>query len=1130
MSSKNEEPNWKTEKQNPNKNPKFNIDTNMPHRKIITAIAALLTTATLMGQNIEKVHYTGSEMADPTVHDGRLSPVVGVHNIEVVRALRSSDNPIESWTYNHQPMLAWWRGRYWLEYLADPVSEHVPPSQTLVCHSKDGYRWSQPEVAFPIYRVPDGYTKPNVEGTADHLDAVMHQRTGFYVSKSGELFALANYGVALNPKDNPNDGNGIGRVIRRIFDDGSMGEICFIYYNHAFDSRNTDYKYYTKSKDRELRKACEEILANPLYVMQWVEEADTDEKLIPLNKPYKAFSYYHISDSTVVGLWKHALTSISVDNGATWSEPVERAAGFVNSNAKIWGQRLSDGNYATVYNPSEYRWPLALSLSNNGIEYTTLNLVCGEVPPERYGGNYKNRGPQYVRGIQECNTQPDDGNLHVAYSMNKEDIWVAHIPVPVRLAATSDADDRFDQTTSIGELNEWNIYSPLWANVAIERIDNRNMLALNDSDPFDYALAERKIRPDSRVEVTFTVRPAQNDHGELQIELTDENGTACTRLDFTSTGELQQKTGARYSTLTKYEADKEYEITIAVDAVRRMAAVTVNGRQSSEKVLFAPVKSVERVRFRTGSRRTFPTVDTPADNYDDLPDSELRDRNAQFAIGRFASKSSCAATLLNYADYEHYIDYFNSMEDENVVQAIPNSQSSEWIEENVPLFDCPARNFQEIYYYRWWTLRKHIIATPTGYAMTEFIVPRSHADRYNMIACATSHHLYESRWLRDRQYAEQYLNVWFHGNNGGEMEKLHKFSSWLPDAVWNKWLVDGRSEFVDKMYDDLKADYNYWEQNNRLENGLYWQGDVQDGMEESISGGRRQRFARPTINSYMYGNAVALANMAQMRGNQADQALYRAKADTIRELILTKLWNSDDSFFETLRADTLACVREAIGYIPWYFGLVPDKAEYAVAWQQTTLDDGFDAPFGLTTAERRHPQYRTHGTGTCEWDGAVWPFATSQTLTAMIRHLNTQTNHTIGDTLFVHYLTRYVESQYRRSRPYIGEYMDPDTGAWLMGDRERSRYYNHSTFNDLIITGLCGLQPRADQTIEVNPMVPHDWNWFCIDALPYHGRLLTIVWDRDGSRYHQGSGLQILIDGKSVAQRNDIGRLTAQLE
>ncbi|EKC78997.1 six-hairpin glycosidase, partial [human gut metagenome] len=155
------------------------------------------------------------------------------------------------------------------------------------------------------------------------------------------------------------------------------------------------------------------------YRMQWVEEADRNDPLIPLHKEYKAYCDYTLPDGRLVSLWKHALTSISEDGGNTWAQPVERAKGFVNSNAKIWGQRLSDGTYATVYNPSEFRWPLAISLSKDGLEYTTLNLVHGEITPMRYGGNYKSFGPQYVRGIQEGNGTPPDGDLWVTYSMNK---------------------------------------------------------------------------------------------------------------------------------------------------------------------------------------------------------------------------------------------------------------------------------------------------------------------------------------------------------------------------------------------------------------------------------------------------------------------------------------------------------------------------------------------------------------------------------------------------------------------------------------------------------------------------------------------------------------------------------------
>ena len=468
------------------------------------------------------------------------------------------------------------------------------------------------------------------------------------------------------------------------------------------------------------------------------------------------------------------------------------------------------------------------------------------------------------------------------------------------------------------------------------------------------------------------------------------------------------------------------------------------------------------------------------------------------------------------------------MEDENIAQAIPNSESSEWMKENIPLFECPDKDMEEMYYYRWWTLRKHIKNTPVGYGMTEFLVDRSYADKYNLIACAIGHHIYESRWLRDPKYLDGIINTWYHGNDGQPMAKMMKFSSWNPDAVYNRYLVDSDLDALAKMYPDLKAEYARWEEQHRLPNGLYWQGDVQDGMEESISGGRKKKYARPTINSYMYGNAKALAAIAGKLGKKDEQELYEKKAEEIKNLVQSRLWNKDHAFFETVRGDTCAQAREAIGYIPWYFNL-PDKGKYDEAWLQLNDENGFSAPYGLTTAERRHPEFRTRGVGKCEWDGAIWPFASAQTLTALANYLNTEENPVVTDSTYFAQMKRYVESQHHRGRPYIGEYLDEVTGYWLKGDQERSRYYNHSTFNDLVITGLVGLRPRNDNTIEVNPLVPEgEWDWFCLDNVPYHGCNVTILWDKDGQRYHKGSGLRVYVDGKEVGHAPSLERLVCK--
>ena len=90
----------------------------------------------------------------------------------------------------------------------------------------------------------------------------------------------------------------------------------------------------------------------------------------------------------------------------------------------------------------------------------------------------------------------------------------------------------------------------------------------------------------------------------------------------------------------------------------------------------------------------------------------------------------------------------------------------------------------------------------------------------------------------------------------------------------------------------------------------------------------------------------------------------------------------------------------------------------------------------MTTAERRHPEFRTRGVGKCEWDGAIWPFASAQTLTAMANFMNNYPQTVLSDSVYFRQMELYVESQYHRGRPYIGEYLDEVTG--YAGRRSRS--------------------------------------------------------------------------------------------
>ncbi len=583
----------------------------------------------------DTIRYTGSTLVNVDYHSGQLPLAMGVHNIQVMRANRSDTSAVSGfgWTYNHAPMLAYWNNTFYLEYLSCPVGEHLPPGQTLLVTSKDGYKWEQPVIIFPIYKIPDGTVKEGKKDSSKNMYAVMHQRIGFYTSKNNKLLAIAYYGMVLAPHEDPNDGKGIGRVVREINTDGSFGSIYFLRYNHAFNEKNTNYPFYKKSPAKEFVAACDELLATPLQMQQMVEEADRDDPLIPLKKDFKAFNYYHLPGGRVVGLWKYALTSISANEGKTWTYNPTRAPGFVNANAKIWGQQTNDGKYATVYNPSEFRWPLAVSVSDDGLKYKNLLLVNGEITSMRYGGAYKSYGPQYVRGIQEMDGRPPGGNMWVAYSMNKEDIWVSSIAIPINENADYHVIDVFTKMKDGEELKDWNIYSPLWCPVAIERsVDGTKVLSLKDSDPFDYAKAERLFPATKNLVIEFSVTPFQNDNGLLEIELMDSKGTPCIRLSFDSTGFIVTKAGYRNKNLSAYIAGEQCDIKLELNTSNRFYTVTVNGKNTGNNLCFAPVKMVERIAFRTGSIRHFPDADTPTDQSYDLPGTGNRNKEAIYFI------------------------------------------------------------------------------------------------------------------------------------------------------------------------------------------------------------------------------------------------------------------------------------------------------------------------------------------------------------------------------------------------------------------------------------------------------------------------------------------------------------------
>jgi hypothetical protein len=174
--------------------------------------------------------------------------------------------------------------------------------------------------------------------------------------------------------------------------------------------------------------------------------------------------------------------------------------------------------------------------------------------------------------------------------------------------------------------------------------------------------------------------------------------------------------------------------------------------------------------------------------------------------------------------------------------------------------------------------------------------------------------------------------------------------------------------------------------------------------------------------------------------------------------------------------------------------------------------------------ERRSKWFMYEADNCCRWDGPSWPFATSQTLTAVENVLHDYpAQDYITSEDYYKMLHLYAWTQYKNGQPYVAEAHHPDEGRWMHDGYNHSEDYNHSTFIDNVLAGLIGIRAQSGETVVVNPLTPLNWDYFAVENVAYHGHLITVLWDRTGSVYDRGEGLKVYVDGQLAGSRETIG-------
>ena len=440
-----------------------------------------------------------------------------------------------------------------------------------------------------------------------------------------------------------------------------------------------------------------------------------------------------------------------------------------------------------------------------------------------------------------------------------------------------------------------------------------------------------------------------------------------------------------------------------------------------------------------------------------------------------AQRPSLDATLADY------VRAFNATDDERYTNAIPNAAAEAFLLKNAPRFACPDADIERTYYFRWWTYRKHLRHTPDGWVVTEFLPDVSWAGRYNTISCALGHHIREGRWLRDRTPLRDYAAFWLRPKDGGRLNGPGAYVSWIADSVLKLADMDGDAAFATNHLSALVRNYEAWEAGwdcrvfpgtgtfpMGLKGGLFETTCNYEGSELALAGDG----ARPLVNAAMCGEARTIAALAARAGDAATAMRFASKAAALEAAVKERLWDPQRQFFMTVATNGVrGTVKELNGYAPWYFGL--DLKGCEAAWE---------------------------------------PFADPEGSAAHVRRMSDG-----------------------RRLPWIDEVQNPDTGDWIsrtMLERdpknripERGKDYNHSTFCDLVLGELVGIRPQRDGSLVVAPLFPPAWAYLRVEGVRWRGHDISVVWDRDGTRYGLGAGFFVLRDG-AVVSRQDLPRRT----
>ena len=478
--------------------------------------------------------------------------------------------------------------------------------------------------------------------------------------------------------------------------------------------------------------------------------------------------------------------------------------------------------------------------------------------------------------------------------------------------------------------------------------------------------------------------------------------------------------------------------------------------------------------------------------------------------------------------------------------------------ENLPYIDVPKRAVQKAIDYRWWLERFNSLdANIPGYDYQYPVTIEGVLGYNNAIILTQPMHLQDTKWLRSPYLAYGQLlsagnssqSSAFLDNPGNRNNWNNHYGQYLAEAGYEAFnVIGGGAEVAENFayYFGHDATGQLEHYGNHIEGrdliayrNNYMTGNDADTISMHAPG--TGTWKAHGENAYVWAAADAAAKLYEQLGNTEQAKYYRDLADKIKADVLELMWCEECQKFETYAVrptgtqhnanqPNLVKYTESNNYNYFAVGLVPDDAASVTKYKEAlkAFSNGKEFPiFPFYTANQVHNQ---EVSGSNNFSNINFTVQLRLYESALRTYDKEQTY--ITDDM----LAMMAEWMAWNVYPDAGDIRYPNNNEFHNIDgRTYENYYRSWIYHNILgnytylfIEDMAGIQPRADEKIELSP-IDFSYDHFMVNNARYHGHDLTVVWDKpdDGKTWYNEcpEGYSLYIDGTLAFTLKDLAHV-----